>query len=171
MNITVVGKYAGASYEYTRELTILKSSDTVVYELIPSADSIVVDKDGNKTVNSVSCDVYATSSDDKRYKLTSIPSGMSLKYGKGENATKDLALGAGVDVTSDDKMITFALYDKNNQMLDKESVPVLIFGKDGKGIEYIFKLQNSAPSNPTPSDYATNTEYQCTTSVLDIKRL
>ena len=162
MNITVVGRYAGANYEYTRELTILKSSDTVVYELIPSADSIVVDKDGNKTVNSVSCEVYATSSDDKRYKLTALPSGMSLKYGKSENATKDLALGAGVDVTSDDKMVTFALYDSNNNMLDKESVPVVAFGKDGKGIEYIFKLQNSAPSNPTPSDYATNEKYQRT---------
>jgi hypothetical protein len=162
MNITVVGRYAGANYEYTRELTILKSSDTVVYELIPSADSIVVDKDGNKTVNFVSCDVYATSSDDKRYKLTALPAGMSLKYGKSENATKDLALGAGVDVTSDDKMVTFALYDSNNNMLDKESVPVLAYGKDGKGIEYIFKLQNTAPSNPTPDNYATNTEYQRT---------
>lgn len=167
MNITVVGRYAGANYEYTRELTILKSSDTVVYELIPSADSIVVDKDGGTSVNSVSCDVYATSSDDKRYKLTTLPAGMSLKYGKGNNATKDLALGAGIDVTSDDKMITFALYDKNHQMLDKESVPVLAFGKDGKGIEYIFKLlnptpSNPTPSNPTPSDYATNTEYQRT---------
>lgn len=162
LDITVVGKYAGASYEYTRELTILKSSDTVVYELIPSADSIIVDKDGNTTVNSVSCDVYATSSDDKRYKLTTLPVGMSLKYGKDENATKDLALGAGVDVTSDDKMVTFVLYDKNNQILDKESVPVLAYGKDGKGIEYIFKLKNSAPSNPTPSDYATNAEYQRT---------
>lgn len=162
LDITVVGKYAGASYEYTRELTILKSSDTVVYELIPSADSIIVDKDGNTTVNSVSCDAYATSSDDKRYKLTTLPVGMSLKYGKDENATKDLALGAGVDVTSDDKMVTFALYDKNNQMLDKESVPVLAYGKDGKGIEYIFKLQDTAPSNPTPSDFATNKEYQRT---------
>ena len=162
MNITVVGRYAGANYEYTRELTILKSSDTVVYELIPSADSIVVDKDGGTSVNFVSCDVYATSSDDKRYKLTTLPSGMSLKYGKSENATKDLALDAGVDVTSDDKMVTFALYDSNNNILDKESVPVLAFGKDGKGIEYIFKLQNTAPSNPTPSDYATNTEYQRT---------
>lgn len=162
MNITVVGRYAGANYEYTRELTILKSSDTVVYELIPSADSIVVDKDGGTSVNFLRCDVYATSSDDKRYKLTALPSGMTLKYGKGENATKDLALGAGVDVTSDDKMVTFALYDSNNNILDKESVPVLAFGKDGKGIEYIFKLQNSAPSNPTPSDYATNAEYQRT---------
>lgn len=162
MNITVVGRYAGANYEYTRELTILKSSDTVVYELIPSADSIVVDKDGGTSVNSVSCDVYATSSDDKRYKLTALPLGMTLKYGKSENATKDLALGAGVDVTSDDKMVTFALYDSNNNILDKESVPVLAFGKDGKGIEYIFKLQNTAPSNPTPSDYATNAEYQRT---------
>lgn len=160
MNITVVGRYAGANYEYTRELTILKSSDTVVYELIPSADSIVVDKDGNTTVNSVSCDVYATSSDDKRYKLTALPSGMTLKYGKSENATTSVGIGTDVPVSASDKMVTFALYDKNNQMLDKESVPVLAYGKDGKGIEYIFKLQNTAPSNPTPSDYATDTDYQ-----------
>ncbi len=162
MNITVVGRYAGANYEYTRELTILKSSDTVVYELIPSADSIVVDKDGNKTVNSVSCDVYATSSDDKRYKLTTLPSGMSLKYGKSENATTSVGIGTAVNVSASDKMVTFALYDKNNQMLDKESVPVLAYGKDGKGIEYIFKLQNTAPSNPTPSGFATDPDYQRT---------
>ena len=162
MNITVVGRYAGANYEYTRELTILKSADTVVYELIPSADSIVVDKDGNKTVNSVSCDVYATSSDDKRYKLTALPSGMTLKYGKSENVTTAVALGTAIDVSASDKMVTFALYDSKNNMLDKESIPVLAYGKDGKGIEYIFKLQNSAPSNPTPSDYATNAEYQRT---------
>ena len=162
MNITVVGRYAGANYEYTRELTILKSSDTVVYELIPSADSIVVDKDGNKTVNSVSCDVYATSSDDKRYKLTALPSGMSLKYGKSENATTAVGIGTDVPVSASDKMVTFALYDSNNNMLDKESVPVLAYGKDGKGIEYIFKLQNSAPSNPTPSGYATDPDYQRT---------
>lgn len=162
INITVVGRYAGANYEYTRELTILKSSDTVVYELIPSADSIVVDKDGNKTVNSVSCDVYATSSDDKRYKLTTLPSGMALKYGKGENATTSVGIGTDVPVSASDKMVTFALYDSNNNMLDKESVPVLAYGKDGKGIEYIFKLQNSAPSNPTPSGYATDPDYQRT---------
>lgn len=167
MNITVVGRYAGANYEYTRELTILKSSDTVVYELIPSADSIVVDKDGNKTVNSVSCDVYATSSDDKRYKLTALPAGMSLKYGKGENATTSVGIGTDVPVSASDKMVTFALYDSNNNMLDKESVPILAYGKDGKGIEYIFKLYNPTsdyptPSNPTPSGYATDTDYQRT---------
>nr|DAG41286.1 MAG TPA: tail protein [Caudoviricetes sp.] len=162
MNITVVGRYAGANYEYTRELTILKSSDTVVYELIPSADSIVIDKDGNTTVNSVSCDVYATSSDDKRYKLTALPSGMSLKYGKSENATTSVGIGTDVPVSASDRMVTFALYDSNNNILDKESVPVVAFGKDGKGIEYIFKLQDTAPSNPTPDNYATNTEYQRT---------
>nr|DAG66482.1 MAG TPA: hypothetical protein [Caudoviricetes sp.] len=162
MNITVVGRYAGANYEYTRELTILKSSDTVVYELIPSADSIVIDKDGNTTVNSVSCDVYATSSDDKRYKLTALPAGMSLKYGKSENATTSVGIGTDVPVSASDRMVTFALYDSNNNILDKESVPVVAFGKDGKGIEYIFKLQDTAPSNPTPDNYATNTEYQRT---------
>ena len=65
MNITVVGKYAGASYEYTRELTILRSSDTVVYELIPSADSVIIDNQGNMSAKSISCDIWATSSDDK----------------------------------------------------------------------------------------------------------
>lgn len=130
--------------------------------MIPSADSIIIDKDGNTTVNSVPVMPMLHRQMTSDTKATTLPVGMSLKYGKDENATKDLALGAGVDVTSDDKMVTFALYDKNNQMLDKESVPVLAYGKDGKGIEYIFKLQDTAPSNPTPSDFATNKEYQRT---------
>ena len=35
-------------------------------------------------------------------------------------------------------------------------------GKDGDGIQYIFAIteENSAPNNPTPTDWETNSEYQ-----------
>lgn len=153
MNITVVGKYAGASYEYTRELTILRSSDTVVYELIPSADSVIIDNQGNMSAKSISCDIWATSSDDKRYKLTELPAGYHLKHGTADTPDTDMEIGAEVSVQSDARQVVFALYDASGNVLDKESVPVLTCGADGDGYEYIYYLSSSssASSIPTPS--------------------
>lgn len=159
--ITVVGVYAGVSYEYTKELTILRSADMIVYDVVPSVDSVVVDKDGNLNVSSVSCKVYATSSDDKRYAISALPSGYQLKYGYGDTADTALALGGSATVSTDHTRITFALYDNKGALLDQEMVPIVSFGKDGKGIEYIFKrtTDSTPPSNPTPSDWSTNAEY------------
>ena len=127
--ITVTGKYAGASYEYTKELTIVKSADTVVYEVVPSVDSVAVDKDGNMSQSSVSCKVYATSSDDKRYELTALPSGFVLKYAYGDTPSTAIAVGGSVAVSASNSMVTFGLYNASGTELDKESVPVV---KDGK---------------------------------------
>lgn len=159
--ITVVGVYAGVSYEYTKELTILRSADMIVYDVVPSVDSVVVDKDGNLNTKSVSCKVYATSSDDKRYALSALPSGYQLKYGYGDTADTALALGGSATASTDHTRITFALYDNKGALLDQEMVPIVSFGKDGKGIEYIFKrtTDSTPPSNPTPSDWSTNAEY------------
>lgn len=147
MNITVVGKYAGASYEYTRELTILKSSDTVVYELIPSADSVIIDNQGNMSAKSISCDIWATSSDDKRYKLTELPAGYHLKHGTTDTPDTDIEIGAEVSVQSDARQVVFALYDASGNVLDKESVPILTCGADGDGYEYIYYLSDQSESN------------------------
>lgn len=159
--ITVVGVYAGVSYEYTKELTILRSADMIVYDVVPSVDSVVVDKDGNLNTKSVSCKVYATSSDDKRYALSALPSGYQLKCGYGDTADTVLALGGSTTVSTDHTRITFALYDNKGALLDQDMVPIVSFGKDGKGIEYIFKrtTDSTPPSNPTPSDWSTNAEY------------
>lgn len=153
MNITVVGKYAGASYEYTRELTILRSSDTVVYELIPSADSVIIDNQGNMSAKSISCDIWATSSDDKRYKLTELPAGFHLKHGTTDTPDINMEIGAEVSVPSDARQVVFALYDASGNVLDKESVPVLTCGADGDGYEYIYYLSSSSSASliPTPS--------------------
>ena len=147
LDITVVGKYAGASYEYTRELTILKSSDTVVYELIPSADSVIIDNQGNMSAESISCDIWATSSDDKRYKLTELPAGYHLKHGTADTPDTDMEIGAEVSVQSDARQVVFALYDASGNVLDKESVPVLTCGADGDGYEYIYYLSDQSDSS------------------------
>lgn len=159
--ITVVGVYAGVSYEYTKELTILRSADMIVYDVVPSVDSVVVDKDGNMNTKTVSCKVYATSSDDRRYALSALPSGYQLKYGYGDTADTALALGGSATASTDHTRITFALYDNKGSLLDQETVPIVSFGKDGKGIEYIFKRtpNSTPPGNPTPSDWRTNAEY------------
>lgn len=161
VRITAVGVYAGARYEYTKTLTVTKSADTVVYEVVPSVDSIVVDKNGGKSADTLTCAVYATSSDDKRYQLDALPTGFVLKYGLGDTATTAMALGETVTV-GDTKQVTFALYDADGNILDREGVPVLAYGKDGKGIEYIYKRtkDNTKPDNPTPSDWETNADYQ-----------
>lgn len=144
LNITVTGIYAGASYEYTRELTILKTSDTVVYELIPSADSVIIDKQGNMSAESISCDIWATSSDDKRYKLTELPAGYHLKYGTTDTPDTNMEIGTEVSVQSDARQVVFALYDAAGNVLDKESVPVLTCGADGDGYEYIYYLSDKS---------------------------
>ena len=147
LDITVVGKYAGASYEYTRELTILKSSDTVVYELIPSADSVIIDNQGNMSAESISCDIWATSSDDKRYKLTELPAGYHLKYGTADTPDTNIKIGAEVSVQSNARQVVFALYDASGNVLDKESVPVLTCGADGDGYEYVYYLSDQSDSS------------------------
>ena len=147
LDITVVGKYAGASYEYTRELTILKSSDTVVYELISSADSVIIDNQGNMSAESISCDIWATSSDDKRYKLTELPAGYHLKYGTADTPDTNMEIGAEVSVQSNARQVVFALYDASGNVLDKESVPVLTCGADGDGYEYIYYLSDQSDSS------------------------
>lgn len=156
LDITVVGKYAGASYEYTRELTILKSSDTVIYELIPSADSVIIDNQGNMSTESISCDIWATSSDDKRYKLTELPAGYHLKHGTADTPDTDMEIGAEVSVQSDARQVVFALYDASGNVLDKESVPVLTCGADGDGYEYIYYLSDQSESNLITQPYRRN---------------
>lgn len=156
LNITATGIYAGASYEYTRELTILKSSDTVVYELIPSADSVIIDKQGNMSAESISCDIWATSSDDKRYKLTELPAGYHLKHGTTDTPDTDIEIGAEVSVPSDARQVVFALYDASGNVMDKESVPILTCGADGDGYEYIYYLSDQSESNFIIQPYRRN---------------
>lgn len=133
ITITAVAIYAGARYEYTKVLTVSKTSDYVIYELVPSVNSVTVDSADRVSPDSVSCDVWATSSDDKRYKETSLPSGFGLYYSKNENALSSISLGGSVSVSASDNKVSFVLKHTEGGVEyidDKEDIPVVSDGKE-----------------------------------------
>lgn len=133
ITITAVAIYAGARYEYTKVLTVSKTSDYVIYELVPSVNSVTVDSADRVSPDSVSCDVWATSSDDKRYKVTSLPSGFGLYYSKNENALSSISLGGSVSVSASDNKVSFVLKHTEGGVEyidDKEDIPVVSDGKE-----------------------------------------
>lgn len=133
ITITAVSIYAGARYEYTKVLTVSKTSDYVIYELVPSVNSVTVDSADRVSPGSVSCDVWATSSDDKRYKVTSLPSGFGLYYSKNDNALSSISLGGSVSVSASDNKVSFVLKHTEGGVEyidDKEDIPVVSDGKE-----------------------------------------
>ena len=164
LSIHIIGTYAGARYEYSKLLTIDRRADTTVYEIIPSSDSIIMDKDKTLSVNSLSCEVWATSSDDKRYKVDDLSAaGLEVKYCKGEG-TPNLAFGTSVSVTKNDKSVTLGLFNKTtDEILDKETVPIVAWGEDGKGVEFIYFRSKDAQTvfdNYKPDEWFADAKYQ-----------
>ena len=71
LNVTCVATYSGVSYERTLVHTINKSTDTNVYQLLPSVSEVGVVYNDNKqkvvNTNKVYCTVRCDSTDDKHY--------------------------------------------------------------------------------------------------------
>lgn len=164
LSIHIIGTYAGTRYEYSKLLTIDRRADTIVYEIIPSSNSIIMDKNKTLSVNSLTYEVWATSSDDKRYKVDDLSAaGLEMKYCKGEG-TPNITFGTSVSVNNNDKSITLGLFNKNtNEILDKESVPIVAWGEDGKGVEFIYFRSNDAQTvfdNFKPDEWFADAKYQ-----------
>lgn len=119
---------------YTRELTFriagirggADGSDAVLYSLVPSASSVKKDKNGNYSVASVSC---------KRMKtvgaVTTATTDGELKYSR--DGAAEVSIGDNVGVASGNfsKSLKFVYYVVG-QVVDVETVPMLIDGGDGK---------------------------------------
>lgn len=155
--ITACGMYAGASYEYTRTLTIVKSADAVVWEVVPSVDCITCGRDGTRDVSVVTCDVYATSGEYGRFLVSDLSEyGVALEYSKDDGLPAPCPSG-GVGVSSGvEKQVAFLLY-KGTVLLDRESVPVVTFGVDGPGVEYVF-ARSAAATAPRIDSTAIQTD-------------
>lgn len=174
-NLYIVGEavYAGVSYERTFLHTVRKSSDVNVYQLVPSTDQILSKfKDGNRVLDAeiVTCAVHCDSSDDKHYILTDdeiVKAGLKVQYSVDNGSTRhDYSTGIAID--SDISSVIFYL-TQGNLIWDQETVPVILDGVDGKGVEFIFWLQESWRedsdnisdlSTPTILDDSTTTAFQ-----------
>ena len=169
INIHVTSTYAGAVYEYDKTFTLDKKSDAVIWDIIPSSDCIVAGKDGKLSSESLGVDIYGTSTDDKRFKVAFADItkyGLTLWYKKASDTSEtQVTSDTSIPVAKGDMTVAFILKNANGGTEDKEDVPVVAWGEDGKGVEFIYKrTENGAtlsPSdNPTPSDWETNADYQ-----------
>lgn len=169
LEITCVATYSGVRYERTLVHTINKSTDTNVYSLIPSVDEVIVNKNtGGLSSNSVDISVVCDSSDNKHYAVAYNQFGthqICICYKKFyTNGTSDANeteyTGTAVSVDSSVERVSFFLYKKVGTTIDrtvlhdKEDVPIIANGQDGKGVEYIFITQNTETPVPTINDVA-----------------
>ena len=169
LNITCAAVYSGVRYERTLVHTINKSTDTNVYSLIPSVDEVIVNKNtGGLSSNSVDISVVCDSSDNKHYAVAYNQFGthqICICYKKfytdgTSDANETEYTGDAVSVNSGVERVSFFLYKKVGNAIDrtvlhdKEDVPVIANGQDGKGVEYIFITQNTETPVPTINDVA-----------------
>jgi hypothetical protein len=125
--------------QYSRDLTFTVAgvregadgSDAVLYSIIVSASSVSKDKNGNYSVSSVSC-----------YRQKSVGGVIStttdgiLKYSIDGGAETTINNNTAISSGNFTKTLKFVFY-VNDQIVDVETVPMLVDGKDGADGESI----------------------------------
>ena len=137
VRITIMATKNGQ--QYSRDLTFTVAgvrggadgSDAVLYSIIVSASSVSKDKNGNYSVSSVSC-----------YRQKSVGGVIStttdgiLKYSIDGGAETTINNNTAISSGNFTKTLKFVFY-VNDQIVDVETVPMLVDGKDGADGESI----------------------------------
>lgn len=122
--------------QYSRDLTftvagVRGGADAVLYSIVVSASSVSKDKNGNYSVSSVSC-----------YRQKSVGGVIStttdgtLKYSIDGGAETTINNNTAISSGNFTKTLKFIFY-VNDQIVDVETVPMLVDGKDGADGESI----------------------------------
>lgn len=122
--------------QYSRDLTftvagVRGGADAVLYSIVVSASSVSKDKNGNYSVSSVSC-----------YRQKSVGGVIStttdgtLKYSIDDGAETTINNNTAISSGNFTKTLKFIFY-VNDQIVDVETVPMLVDGKDGADGESI----------------------------------
>lgn len=162
--IVIVGQASRAGVSYTREatLSLTTSEDLNVYELKTSVSEVVRSYvNGSPVVdtNTVTCVVQCSSTDGGTYDLTALQMserGIAVKYRVYTGNTAGAwQTGLSAPVSANNSKVEFVLWKDGVATNEKETVPVISDGVDGKGVEYIFWLQDSWSGDGESSDLAT----------------
>lgn len=138
---TATAQYAGASYERTQVQTIHRTTDMTVYSLVTSVSHVMVRTVSgvqSSDVDNVTVAVWAVSSDDQRYQVTDL-SGFKLEYSIDGSSWMPYP-EVGVQVDASVKKLDFRL-SRYGILWDEQSVPVILDGVDGAGVEFVFFAQ------------------------------
>ncbi len=137
----------------------LNGNDAVIYELVPTADAVTRNAEGELSAETVGCSVYKivgplrSLSDDHLLRYRLLPDGAW----KSAQTTPLEGVYAGIAVTSGTSAVRFELYDTaggEEIIYDRETVPVLT---DASGFvcgENLLKNTNQGTKGWTPAIYA-----------------
>lgn len=129
-SVVIAVTYKGV--EYTAILSIKKLVGVDKYEIVTTPDS--VSYNGNNDTyssQSIKVDVYRTKQNGIREKLSTLPSGITLKY-TGATGEKSINPGATIPYTDyGTANVTVILRDSDLNVLDNENVPIVFDGING----------------------------------------
>ena len=136
---------AGTPYTRSATLSVTTSKDLNVYELKTSVSEVVRSySNGSQVVdvNTVTCSIQCSSTDGGTYTLTAAQMSARNLAIKHRVFTGGMAgnwqASASASIAATTSKVEFALYDNDVETDEKETVPVLADGADGKGVEYVF---------------------------------
>ena len=136
---------AGTPYTRSATLSVTTSKDLNVYELKTSVSEVVRSySNGSQVVdvNTVTCSIQCSSTDGGTYTLTAAQMSarnLAIKHRIFTGGTAgSWQASASASIAATTSKVEFALYDNGVETDEKETVPVLADGADGKGVEYIF---------------------------------
>ena len=167
LNIVVTAHINGIDVVRTLTFTLagvkagVNGEDAVLYDIVVSASQIVKMKDGSYSIANISA--YRNKTIGSTTQKTTEG---TLKYSI--DGGTETAVGNDETIVSSKigKKIQFIFYDANGVVVDKESVPVVEDGKDGKdGINAIYAdMDNEMDSVALSSDGKTTKAWELTTT-------
>ena len=135
VKITVTASYQGV--DYTRELIFTiagvragsPGTDSILYRLVPSVSSIRKKKDGTYSASGVSCTRTKSVGNS-----TVITTDGILKYSKDGGTEVEIQNGTTISPNNFSTSLQFVYY-MNGQVVDRETVPMVVDGTDGESIK------------------------------------
>ena len=135
VKITVTATVQGA--DVSRDLTFTiagvragnPGTDAVLYRLVPSVSSVRKKKDGTYSVGSVSCTRTKSVGG-----TTAITTDGVLKYSKDGGTEVEIQNGTAISPNNFTVSLQFVYY-VNGQVVDRETIPMVVDGTDGESIK------------------------------------
>lgn len=144
---TVTYSDGASTKSYTVAYIGADGDDAVIYEIIPTADQILRDAEGNLTPATVNCSVYKVEG-----ALRSLSNELSLRYKvlpddtEWKSLSRSLGVSGNVTVSDTAQSIVFELYS-GSTVYDRETVPVLTDASGFSGGENLLKGTNQGTLN------------------------
>lgn len=157
----VRAEYEGSTYDRQTTFRILKvtsggnGENAVLYQLLPSVNSVKVDKEGNYIDNSISCGLTKNDGGNVT-EVSSLPSGYRMTVQKDSGSESSYTINSSTPTTSAGEKITFRLY-AGDILADMETIPVIKDGtdgqdgedgKDGAYTKLLYRWSNTKPDTP-----------------------